>query len=202
MDSLSHTRVAKLLLAHVEERCGVTFDETGFLYGNLKPDLTGTYLTKRHYPSLMYDEVMEKLRTFLQTYIIGSYNGYELSVDLGEICHYLTDFFCYPHNDDIYDRNLLMHYIYEKRICLGLRHRLNAAKFSAWADPIVPAPTIDELESRIEQLHHRYKYYTVHHCIENDIEYITQVVTILLLSVIQIAYAEEPAISSVLAPCV
>ena len=59
MDSLSHTRVAKLLLSHVEERCGVTFDEAGFLYGNLKPDLTGTYLTKRHYPSVMYDEVME-----------------------------------------------------------------------------------------------------------------------------------------------
>lgn len=191
MDSLSHTRVARLLLAHVEERCGVTFDEAGFLYGNLKPDLTGTYLTKRHYPSVMYDEVMGKLCAFLERYTIGSDNGYELSVDLGEICHYLTDFFCYPHNDDIYDRNLLMHYIYEKRICVGLRHRLSAAKFSAWAGPIVPAQSFEALEHRIGELHHRYKYYTVHHCIENDIEYISQAVTILLLSVIQIAYAEE-----------
>ena len=55
MDSLSHTRVAKLLLAYVQENCGVTFDEAGFFYGNLKPDLTGTYITKRHYPSIMYD---------------------------------------------------------------------------------------------------------------------------------------------------
>ena len=119
MDSLSHTRVAKLLLAYVQENCGVTFDETGFFYGNLKPDLTGTYLTKRHYPSVMYEEVMGKLQSFLEKYSIGDVNGYELSVDLGEICHYLTDFFCYPHNDDIYDRNLLMHYIYEKRILLN-----------------------------------------------------------------------------------
>ncbi len=191
MDSLSHTRVAKLLLTYVEERCGVTFDEAGFLYGNLKPDLTGTYLTKRHYPSVMYDEVMGMLRRFLEKYTIGAYNGHELSVDLGEICHYLTDFFCYPHNDDIYDRNLLMHYIYEKRICVGLRHRLTTEKFNAWADPIVPVQSVDALERRIEQLHHRYKYYTVHHCIDNDIEYITQAVSILLLSVIQIAYVEE-----------
>ena len=191
MDSLSHTRVAKLLLSHVEERCGVTFDEAGFLYGNLKPDLTGTYLTKRHYPSVMYDEVMEKLRVFLGTYTIGDHNGHDLSVDLGEICHYLTDFFCYPHNDDIYDRCLLMHYIYEKRICVGLRHRLNDAKFHDWASPIIPATSLEALEQRIERLHHRYKYYTVHHCIENDIEYITQAVTILLLSVIQIAYVGE-----------
>ncbi len=191
MDSLSHTRVAKLLLAYVQENCGVTFDETGFFYGNLKPDLTGTYLTKRHYPSVMYEEVMGKLQSFLEKYSIGDVNGYELSVDLGEICHYLTDFFCYPHNDDIYDRNLLMHYIYEKRIFVKLRHRLTQERFNSWADPVVPVCSFEALENRIDRLHHRYKYYTVHHCIENDLQYITQAVTILLLSVVQIAYVGE-----------
>lgn len=191
MDSLSHTRVAKLLLAYVEENCGVAFDEAGFLYGNLKPDLTGTYLTKRHYPSVMYDEIMGRLKDFLEKYTLSDYNGYALSEDLGVICHYLTDFFCYPHNDDIYDRNLLMHYIYEKRICVKLRYRLTVERFDNWADPIVPADSYEALEARIAELHHRYKYYTVHHCIENDLQYITQVVTILLLSVIRIAYVSE-----------
>lgn len=193
MDSLSHTRVAKLLLAYVQENCGVAFDEAGFLYGNLKPDLTGTYLTKRHYPSVMYEEVMGKLKRFLEKYTIGDYNDHALSVDLGEICHYLTDFFCYPHNDDIYDRNLLMHYIYEKRICVKLRYRLTAANFGRWADPVVPAASYEALEERISQLHHQYKYYTVHHCIENDLQYITFAVATLMLSVVQIAYAGEAA---------
>ena len=191
MDSLSHTRVAKLLLAYVEENCGVAFDEAGFLYGNLKPDLTGTYLTKRHYPSVMYDEIMDRLKDFLEKYTLSDYNGHALSEDLGVICHYLTDFFCYPHNDDIYDRNLLMHYIYEKRICVKLRYRLTEERFDSWADPIVPADSYEALEARIAELHHRYKFYTVHHCIENDLQYITQVVTILLLSVIRIAYASD-----------
>ena len=105
MDSVSHTRVANLLLAYVEETCGIVFDENAFRYGNLKPDLTGTYLTKRHYPSLMFDEVMEKIRRFADTYTIEQSNRRDLSVDSGEICHYLTDFFCYPHNDDIYDQS-------------------------------------------------------------------------------------------------
>ena len=48
MDSVSHIRVANLLMDYVEQTCGVTFDQSGFIYGNLKPDLTGTYLTKRH----------------------------------------------------------------------------------------------------------------------------------------------------------
>ena len=46
----------------------------------------------------MMDEVMEKIRTFTRKYTIGRTNGRELSVDLGEICHYMTDFFTYPHN--------------------------------------------------------------------------------------------------------
>ena len=35
MDSVSHTRVANLLLAYVEETCGIVFDENAFRYGNL-----------------------------------------------------------------------------------------------------------------------------------------------------------------------
>ena len=102
MDSVSHIRVANLLMDYVEQTCGVTFDPSGFVYGNLKPDLTGTYLTKRHNPSIMMDEVMDKIRAFAEKYTIAPTNGRELSVDLGEICHYMTDFFTYPHNDDIY----------------------------------------------------------------------------------------------------
>ena len=41
MDSVSHIRVANLLMDYVEQTCGVTFDQSGFIYGNLKPDLTG-----------------------------------------------------------------------------------------------------------------------------------------------------------------
>ena len=71
MDSVSHVRVAHLLLDYVEQTCGVTFDQSGFVYGNLKPDLTGTYLTKRHNPSIMMDEVMEKIRAFTRKYTIA-----------------------------------------------------------------------------------------------------------------------------------
>ena len=62
-----------------------------------------------------------------------------LAVDLGEICHYITDFFCYPHNDDIYPHNLFMHYVYEKRMTLGLRRRLTTAKFDQWVQTVEPA---------------------------------------------------------------
>lgn len=191
MDSISHTRVANLLLDYVQETCGVTFDPTAFRYGNLKPDLTGTYLTKRHYPSLMFDEVMDKIRAFTEKYSIGPQNGRELSIDLGEICHFLTDFFCYPHNDDIYDRNLFAHYVYEKRIALTIRRRLTEKKFERWVEPVLPPFSVEALMNRIEVMHERYKN-TAHHGIDNDLVYICQVCATLVLAVINITYVGVP----------
>lgn len=197
MDSVSHTRVANLLLAYVEDTCGVTFDQNAFRYGNLKPDLTATYVTKRHYPSIMFDEVMEKIHRFVENYTIGQTNGWDLSVDLGEICHYLTDFFCYPHNDDIYDHNLLAHYVYEKRIALGIRRRLTKQDFLRWTAPVLPTFTLDALTQRISTLHSRYKAQS--HGIGHDLDYICQICVTLVLSMVNICYAPAGAAAIVTA---
>lgn len=190
MDSISHTRVANLLLAHIQQTTGVTFDANAFRYGNLKPDLTGTYLTKRHYPSIMFEEVKDKIRTFCQKYTLHEVNGRELSIDLGEICHYLTDFFCYPHNDDLYPHGLFAHYVYEKRTALCLRRSLTTAHFEGWVDGVVAPYTVEGLISRIEGLHRKYCALP-HHGIVSDMEYICKVTTLCVSSVINIAYVSE-----------
>ena len=190
MDSVSHIRVANLLMKYVEQTCGVTFEQSGFLYGNLKSDLTGTYLTKRHYPSLMMEEVMEKIRVFAAKYTIGPINGHELSVDLGEICHFMTDFFTYPHNDDIYDHNLLAHYVYEKRIALVIRRRLDDQKFEQWASPLIPPLTVDTLIGRIEAMHEQYRMQQRKHCINDDIMHVCRATALLVMSVINICYEQ------------
>ena len=190
MDSVSHIRVANLLMDYVEQTCGVTFDQSGFVYGNLKPDLTGTYLTKRHNPSIMMDEVMEKIRTFTEKYTIAPTNGRELSVDLGEICHYMTDFFTYPHNDDIYTHNLFAHYVYEKRVALVIRRRMTEAKFEKWAEPIIPPTTVDALISRIGDMHDAYRAPGRHHGINDDLEHICKATAMVVLSIISIVYEQ------------
>jgi hypothetical protein len=199
MDSVSHLHVAHLLMAYVEQTCGVTFDQNGFLYGNLKPDLTGTYLTKRHYPSLMMDDVKEKIRVFVEKYTISTTNGHDLSVDLGEICHFMTDFFTFPHNDDIYSHNLLAHYVYEKRIALIIRRRMTEAHFEEWSSRIIPALTVEALISRITRLHDEYRAEGRHHCINDDLQYICQATTLVVLSIINIVYEQVEETSVVIA---
>ncbi|HIX89709.1 MAG TPA: zinc dependent phospholipase C family protein [Candidatus Agathobaculum pullicola] len=199
MDSVSHIRVAHLLMDYVEQICGVTFDSSGFVYGNLKPDLTGTYLTKRHNPSIMMDEVMDKIRAFTEKYTIGPVNGRELSVDLGEICHYITDFFTYPHNDDIYERNLLAHYLYEKRVALVIRRRMTEDKFEQWASPIIPPVTVDALIARIGSMHDAYRAADRHHGINDDLVHICRATAMVVLSIISIVYEQVEVPAGVIA---
>ena len=199
MDSVSHVRVAHLLLDYVEQTCGVTFDQSGFVYGNLKPDLTGTYLTKRHNPSIMMDEVLDMIRAFTEKYTIGPINGRDLSVDLGEICHYITDFFTYPHNDDIYDHNLLAHYLYEKRVALVIRRRMTEDRFEQWASPIIPPTSVDALLSRITSMHDGYRAPGRRHGINDDLIHICRATAMVVLSIISIVYEQVEAPVAVIA---
>lgn len=195
MDSISHTKVAHILLDYVEETCGVTFEQSAFYYGNLKPDLTGTYLTKRHNPSIMYDEVMDMIRDFTQKYTVGPVNDRDLSVDLGVICHYITDFFTYPHNDDIYRHNLLIHYIYEKRTSLRINRRIDSNRFEQWVSPLIPPFTTEALISRIGEIHSQYLQESCHN-IANDMLYICRACALVVLSIINITYVCEPVSES------
>lgn len=199
MDSVSHIRVANLLLDYVEQTCGVTFDQSGFVYGNLKPDLTGTYLTKRHNPSIMMDEVMEKIRAFTEKYTIGPVNSRELSVDLGEICHYITDFFTYPHNDDIYDRSLFAHYVYEKRVALVIRRRMTEARFEQWVSPLIPPMSVDALIHRIGTMHDTYRAPGRRHGINDDLINICRATALVVLSIINIVYEQVEVPAAVIA---
>lgn len=190
MDSVSHTTVAHYLLDYVEKTDGVSFDRKAFCFGNLKPDLKGEYLTKRHYPSLMFDEVMQRIRDFVQGFSVCTENGAKLSEELGVICHYITDFFSFPHNDDIYGRGLFAHYIYEKKTGITIYWRINETKFDCWAqhqqEELPQTP--DALVRFLTEQHRNYAAQTSH-TISDDIVHICHVLTAVVRSIIRMTGA-------------
>ena len=133
---------------------------------------------------------MDKLRAFCSNYTLRDANGRDLSVDLGEICHYLTDFFCYPHNDDLYPHGLLAHCIYEKRVAMRLSRSLTKEHFEGWVDGVVAPYTVEGLISRIRALHDKYRALP-HHGIVSDMEFICKVNVLCVSAVINIAYESE-----------
>ena len=183
MDSFSHTTVASGLLDYLEQTEGVTFDRKAFYFGNLKPDLKGEYLTKPHFPSLMFEEVMQKIRDFVKNFRIEKVNGAQLSEALGEICHYITDFFSFPHNDTIYEHGLFAHYVYEKRTSMGIRGRVTEDCFAGRTSYRFPATT----EDLIEEIRVRHEAYTQQpqHGISDDIRQICAMLSLIAGSLVQ-----------------
>lgn len=183
MDSFSHTTVASGLLDYLEQTEGVAFDRKAFYFGNLKPDLKGEYLTKPHFPSLMFDEVMQKIRDFVKNFRIETVNGAHLSEALGEICHYITDFFSFPHNDTIYERGLFAHYVYEKRTALGIRGRVTEECFAGQTSYRFP----ETAETLIEEIRKRHDAYTQQpqHGIADDIRQICAMLALIVGSLVQ-----------------
>ena len=190
MDSVSHTTVARYLLDYVEKTDGVSFDRKAFCFGNLKPDLKGEYLTKRHYPSLMFDEVMQRIRDFVQNFCICQRNGAKLSEELGVICHYITDFFSFPHNDNIYEHGLLAHYIYEKQTSLTIRRRIDETKFADWVQRMLAdiPQSPDELIQFLTEKHQSYAAQATH-TINDDIVHICRMLTTVVFSMIRMTGA-------------
>ena len=189
MDSVSHTTVAHYLLDYVEKIDGISFDRKAFVFGNLKPDLKGEYLTKRHYPSLMFEEVMQRIRDFVSSFSISEHNGAKISEELGVICHYITDFFSFPHNDDIYEHGLFAHYVYEKRTTFTLSKHLDTVKFDGWAKPLladIPQTPEDLIASITEQ--HKSYVAQPNHSISDDVSHICRILTTLVMSMIRITY--------------
>ncbi len=92
----THLFIAKVLYQHFAGE--VELNKRAFLFGNIKPDLPSA--TRNHHTlenclvtvSERADQLMEEEVSLV-----------DFSVSLGEICHYVCDFFCYYNESNTSD---------------------------------------------------------------------------------------------------
>lgn len=114
----THLFIAKILYARLSET--IPLDFYSFRYGNIKPDLPCQ--NRKHHTLDNYLELVCHQTSSLQT---EEHSIEDFSIQLGEICHYVSDFFCYYHlNEHLHNKNL-KHFFYEVSLHLSLLpHRL------------------------------------------------------------------------------
>ncbi len=109
----THLFIAKILYARLSET--VPLDFHSFCYGNIKPDLP---CADRHHHTL--DNYLEHVCSQTSALQTEDHSIQDFSVQLGEICHYVSDFFCYYHlNEHIHNKSL-KHFFYEISLHLSL----------------------------------------------------------------------------------
>lgn len=110
----SHLFISRVLYRSFKKE--VNLSKLAFAYGNVKPDLPPACFKDRHtldnYLFIVYDKANQLINNDL--------DSKEFSVKLGEICHFVCDFFCYYHLNDALHKKIFPHLFYELLLHLKL----------------------------------------------------------------------------------
>ncbi len=119
MRKKSHISLARHIVCNVEPKA-FEKHKKAFYVGSILPDCTPSFLTKRHEITGTFDEVVNRIEKLT----VGYNGGEEFSTlyftRLGELIHYIADYFTFPHNKE-YDGTLSEHCVYEGQLKHSLR---------------------------------------------------------------------------------
>ena len=110
MNLFTHIAISKLLYRELKDM--VQLDKNSFSYGNIKPDIVKRGMNKPHTLENYLTVVCEKSEELIHT----EYSIQDFSIRLGEICHYVCDFFCQYHLKDEILLSIREHSVYELKL--------------------------------------------------------------------------------------
>lgn len=111
MNFVTHLMMADALYGELSEV--IDLDRESFIYGNVKPDCTPIVLFKPHILSIHSEGVLALSEQLIEE----DFSRDAFSLDLGILCHFLSDFFCLYHAKEEKFNRHLAHGIYEIRLC-------------------------------------------------------------------------------------
>lgn len=110
MNLITHIAISKILYNNLN---GIMdLDKIAFVYGNIKPDLTRKLLRNPHTLENYFLIVCNSAERLMNNKL----SLQEFSFELGEICHYVCDFFCQYHLGDELFHKFREHFIYELKL--------------------------------------------------------------------------------------
>lgn len=188
----THKLFANNFLKYADSGMVNLIDDKKFIWGNVKPDYVSKYKLKKHFYDESIDMILEKI-DFLSSMSVEEisyeYGKKKFSAELGVVCHFLSDYFCFAHNKRWNLKNALKrHVVYEKQLS-------NVAKnfnFSSFRNTEL---VIEDMGLFIEE---NLKHYETSHSYENDLIYATficnTVINTLLSQVVNNVYEEKKAV--------
>lgn len=185
MNIFSHFSIGKHFSKYLKKEARIPIGRYRFIFGNLKPDISGELLYKSHTSSVMFAEKLSEIEDYAIKISQQKCNKID-NVLLGEFCHYISDFFCLAHND-AFDKKR-HHLKYEWKLNTKLRKSILPAL------SVQRATTVNELISEIKKKH--LQYLNSEHSEINDIYYIVQMCYYLLSSLIYLLDKKPQALAA------
>jgi len=140
-----------------------------FYIGSILPDLTPSFLTKRHTFEETFETLISEIKKITINYDINKgINGY-YARHLGVITHYLSDYCTFPHNV-CFEGSITQHVHYEKKLKLSLKQYVNREENKRERVSSQLLCSLDEIIHLILKTHNDYRNALKN--VHKDIQYI------------------------------
>lgn len=171
MRKKSHILLARYLADQMKASESLQSHRKAFCLGSILPDIRPSFVTKRHEFFGTFDEVQEKLEALVE-YGTEQYKERVFWRRLGEIFHYIADYFTFPHNKT-FTGSLVQHNSYEKELKNRLKSYIRNGEADRYTDPAISFGNFGQIIEYIKTQHET--YLKKERNITDDIRYILNV---------------------------
>ena len=152
MRKKSHISLARYLVRNLDDG-DLRKYKLSFYIGSILPDCKPSFLYKKHEITGTFPQVkreIERLSSDYQKKYKRQKSKYYRN--LGQVTHYLADYFTFPHNK-IYPGNLKDHCAYEEKLKISLREYLKTPEVLEHAKKTIEFQTPEALIAFIQKSH-------------------------------------------------
>lgn len=126
MRKKSHISLAKYIVESLEEQ-ELQKHKKAFYLGSILPDCKPSFITVKHEMEGTFPKVQQELEEIVERQRNSQINTRVFYRSLGEVIHYIADYFTFPHNPH-YPGNLRDHCAYEEQLKKGLREYIQSGE--------------------------------------------------------------------------
>lgn len=172
MRKKSHVSLARYLVENLNDE-ELKKHKFSFYLGSILPDIKPSFIYKRHEIDGTYPEVKKHIFRLSEgkKLIEKKKKGRKYYMDLGQISHYLADYFTFPHNK-IYTGSLKEHCSYEEQLKQELKRFLRSDDVTKSHLKEAELKSAENLCDFIQQIHA--DYIASKHNIEHDMWHIVE----------------------------
>lgn len=155
----THKIIADIIFEDVYHDHGIRLNKKRLVYGSIKPDIYSGIPKLKHFKPQSFAVICQDISNLSANYTEDNPLAIaKLSQTLGVITHYVSDYFCVPHNDRAtYHKHIISHVQYENKL-----HRMykesdlptKACATRQWLD----FTRVEKVMNYLDELHGAYSF--------------------------------------------
>lgn len=114
----THKIISEHVYNNIKDTLGVSLNKSSLIFGSIKPDIAYSLVKLDHFKPQSFDFICDEINE-LSTHSFQSNKEFNkfISNRIGIVTHFISDFFCVPHNDrQTYKKNFINHIKYEHKL--------------------------------------------------------------------------------------